>query len=102
MDGQAERRKQVATGRDTPATEPGHLHARPPPSHPPRDRRPSLSPRCGWQELEKLKRGKREHAEERAAVLRRLEEDKKERAEKFATHHALAQQAATAHGPSPA
>jgi len=33
-------------------------------------------------------------------VLRRLEEDKKERAEKFATHHALAQQAAAAHGPA--
>ena len=53
-------------------------------------------PRCGRQELEKLKRGKREHAEERAAVLRRLEEDKKERAEKFATQHVLAQQAAAA------
>ena len=56
----------------------------------------ALFPRCGRQELEKLKRGKREHAEERAAVLRRLEEDKKERAEKFASHHALAQQAAAA------
>jgi len=31
MDGQAERRKQVATGRDTPAMEPGHPHARLPP-----------------------------------------------------------------------
>ena len=57
---------------------------------------PRTRPPCAHQELDKLKRGKREHQEERAALLRRLEEDKKERAEKFASHQAVAQQASAA------
>ena len=78
-----------------PALEP--VAPRAPPLAPSRHPRPHPSPppRAN-QELEKLKRGKREHQEERAALLRRLEEDKKERAEKFASNKAVAQQAQAA------